>query len=443
MTMMVMSSMMKTQTALFQATPKKTIMTMTASFLRSRHVFPAAVAAAAAAAPSIVVVVGGVDGATRRRSNSRSIYSSTANNTNDSKQSSSSSSLFHYNVAITRDIPKSIINQGITKYSKDVEPFNIDLAMKQHEDYVQVLKTLLGPNNVIRLPAIEEYPDCVFVEDTCFIIHNNTNINNNNNDGNGKTIILTNPGHPNRRGEVDTIKDVFVNNNNDLGSNDNDSIIDMRDYNKDNNDADDTTDIANDIDSSSIPYCDGGDVMYTGRHLFVGISERTNYAAIQYLSLLQQQQQKKQNGISNFPANLPIVPVEIPKFNTQALHFKSIVTYINESTVVVPTGQLGDCIIQNMKNSFSKEALQFDYNIIRLPNILACNVVRVNDTILAQDGNCKEDPSSRHILEKEIAKLNTNNNQDSNRGEQLDIIWIDNYELSKVDAALTCCSVLY
>ena len=363
--------------------------------------------------------------------------------------SSSSNDLKYTNVAITRDIPSSIVQDGLTKYSTNTEKLNLTQAREQHEYYVQTLQTLVP--NVIQLPTIEEYPDCVFVEDTCFVVKQRRTASNNSNDDDDDdmiiTVILTNPGHVSRRGEVDSMKDLFVNtilpnyrrdNNGNTTTTTTTTTIhlyDMREYNNEN-----TTDTI---------YCDGGDVLYTGRHLFVGISERTNGAAVNYLQSIfhnnaaanrdmppppppplptltaspfqQQQQQLLHKPVA------PVIPVSLPQNNTEALHLKSIVTHIDEYTLLVPTGQLGDDILQSMFEQHDADDEYDGYEIIRVPNLLACNVVIVSGTVLAQDGGCDQ---SKRILEDVAQRKNLN------------LIWTDNSELAKVDAALTCCSIL-
>ena len=70
--------------------------------------------------------------------------------------------------------------------TENFEPVDLDLARRQHAGYVRALKK--AGVNVTSLPAEEEYPDCVFVEDPAVII--------------GKTALITRPGDPSRRGEV-------------------------------------------------------------------------------------------------------------------------------------------------------------------------------------------------------------------------------------------------
>ena len=81
----------------------------------------------------------------------------------------------------------------------------------------------------------------MFVEDTVVAV--------------GDTALICSLGHASRRGEVDEMKEILLQ----LGMN----VVDMREAN----------------DS----FCDGGDVLYTGRHLFVGMSERTNEGGFRWL----------------------------------------------------------------------------------------------------------------------------------------------------------------
>ena len=97
------------------------------------------------------------------------------------------------------------------------------------------------------LPAIEHHPDCVFVEDTVVAIDN--------------TAVICRLGHTTRMGEVDSMKEVLEQ----LGM----EVIDMR--NETSNNGDSSTN-----NNEEVAFCDGGDVLYTGSHLFVGLSDRTN-----------------------------------------------------------------------------------------------------------------------------------------------------------------------
>ena len=258
-----------------------------------------------------------------------------------------------YSLAITREVPTSF-PQAVTKFAAASDkngPISVSRAKDQIDQYLHSLRRFVP---TLCLPAMDEHPDSVFVEDTVVAI--------------GNKAVITNPGHPSRRGEVDTIRDVLLQ----LGY----ETIEMRDH------------------PSAL--CDGGDVLYTGRHVFVGLSERTNQEAANILS-------------EAFGVEVIAVP-----FQGEALHLKSIVTHMDESTLLVPTNSLGEEVLKAM------DATSLGYDTVRLPSMLACNVVAVNGGILAQDTGCEEAAQDRG----------------------LEIIFLDGSEFAKCDGALTCCSVL-
>lgn len=262
-------------------------------------------------------------------------------------------------MAITREISPRLAH-ALTLTPPSEEPISFELAKKQHDDYVLCLKRLLPA--VKELPASEDYPDCCFVEDTVVVVRDRA--------------LLMNLGHESRRGEVQDMKQVLeklpgINH-----------VVNMK-------------------SKSDSATCDGGDVLFTGRHMFVGLSGRTNEDGIQVLREV-------------FP-EYEVIAVPV----SGALHLKSLVTHMDTHTLVAPTGELGDSLLQDM------QAAERGYEVVRLSNILACNVVAVNGTIIAQD--C---PDSKLALQEAAEENN------------LAIEFVDTSELAKVDAALTCCSVL-
>lgn len=233
-------------------------------------------------------------------------------------------------------------------------------AHEQHQVYLRTLRTILP---TLALPALDHHPDCVFVEDCLVAV--------------GNTVVVTRPGHASREGEVASLHDVVVQ----LGMN----VVSMM--------------------SQDAARLDGGDVLYTGRHMYVGLSERTNAAGVQFLE-------------STFP-ELSVVPVRMPP--NSALHLKSVVTHLDDETLVAPTSEVGTRVLSNMLDSGG-------YEVIRLPNTLMCNVVVLNGShVLAQDADCEE---SKALLSAACLERN------------LKMHWLDTSELAKVDGALTCCSVL-
>lgn len=73
------------------------------------------------------------------------------------------------------------------------EKVDMDLARVQHTAYVEALKSVVPYVKV--LPADENYPDCVFVEDPAIIV--------------GGHALLTKPGDPSRRGETNRMRRVL------------------------------------------------------------------------------------------------------------------------------------------------------------------------------------------------------------------------------------------
>lgn len=264
------------------------------------------------------------------------------------------------------------------------------LAKQQHKNYIDAIRSLV-PSTIV-LPAVPEFPDCAFVEDCLVTI--------------GRRAIVTRLGHPSRHGEVDSILKALQEWDQTNGSRMH--ITDMR------------------LVSGDHATCDGGDVLYTNRQLFIGLSDRTNTEGAHIV-----QSVLNGEGCSEKTSDDPtscfetvIVPRIFPPVsgqNEQFLHLKSVVTCLDESTLVAPTGRIGDQILAAMR------AVELDYTAYRLPDILACNVVSCNGTLICQATACS---ASRKVLEQAAVDRN------------LEIVFVDTSELAKKDAALTCCSVL-
>jgi dimethylargininase len=269
-----------------------------------------------------------------------------------------------HNFALTRQVPNSFAN-AVTKYyqGKD-DAISMPLAKAQHEEYLSVLRTKVP---TLILPALEAHPDSIFVEDTVVAIGS-------------KRAVITWPGHMTRQGEVASIQKVLVEQ---MGM----EVWDMHSRNE-------------------LAICDGGDVLNTGRHVFVGLSERTNMEGATVLR-------------EAFDSHLPVITVTLEA--DDALHLKSIVTHMDEYTLLVPDGSLGDKVWKDM------DAETLGYQAVRLPDIRACNVVSLNGLIVASANICDE---SRRMLE------------DCAQQKSLDIAFVDTSEIHKGDGACTCCSVL-
>ena len=286
-----------------------------------------------------------------------------------------------YTTALTRKVSTSITNA--LSLSPPSSPIDFHKAQSQHDAYVNVLKDSVGLKT-IEIPADEAHPDCVFIEDTAVIISG--------------VAVINKIGAESREGEVDAVKDAILN----LGL----VVHDMR-------------------EDGYGATLDGGDVLYPvryrevktstssvlptekvgGENLFIGISSRTNMKGFEYLK-------------EKFP-NVTVIPVDIT--NLGSLHLKSIVTHIDEKSLLVPKGSLGNEIIRAMN------VKERGYNIIELKDLATCNVVTINGNVLAQPTKCEE---TKEVLESAV----------KDRG--LNLIWVDASEFAKVDGALTCKSIL-
>lgn len=139
--------------------------------------------------------------------------------------------------ALIRDVSASLARCELTHLER--EPIDVARARLQHEAYE---RTLIGLGcRIVRLPAADELPDAVFVEDTALALD--------------EAAVLTRPGAPSRRPECDSVAaalEPFL------------PVVRMR----------------------GPGTLDGGDVLRVDRTLYVGLSTRTDRAGIAELESL-------------------------------------------------------------------------------------------------------------------------------------------------------------
>ena len=161
-------------------------------------------------------------------------------------------------------------------------PTDIQLAKKQHAAYVQAL--LDCGLEVTILPADENHPDCIFVEDQAIVI-----------DGH---VLLPVPGHPSRVSEQPPIADFLSRQLNGF------QVCGM----------------------FGDARMDGGDILRLGDIFFVGRSDRTNEQGIETLRDL----------LSHLGHELRII--EIP--TEKALHLTSISSTPTDNIILTAEGYL-------------------------------------------------------------------------------------------------------
>lgn len=152
------------------------------------------------------------------------------------------------------------------------QSLDLRLAERQWHNYVDVLQEIGW--SIIEVPSADDCPDAVFVEDAVVMFEG--------------TAIVTNPGAPTRRSEVDGVTDTIRS----LGL-----PIEKID------------------DSGRL---DGGDVLKIGRTVYVGRSGRTDDLGIASLTEIV----KRLGGT--------VIPVSV----TKVLHLKSALTALPDGTVI-------------------------------------------------------------------------------------------------------------
>ena len=176
------------------------------------------------------------------------------------------------NVIVKR--PCSKITDGITS-SPELGTPNYELALKQHDTYIEALKSC--GVEVTVLEADENFPDSCFVEDTAVLTR--------------KCAIISNPGAESRNKEVEAMIPVI-----------------KKFYSEDC------------IEYIKAPgTLEGGDVMMVGDHSYVGRSARTNEEGIrQFIEILEKY------GLTGSEVEL-----------TEVLHLKTGVNYIENNNMLV------------------------------------------------------------------------------------------------------------
>jgi dimethylargininase len=170
-------------------------------------------------------------------------------------------------IAITRDVSPSIARAELTHLER--VPIDYERAREQHEEY-RALLAALGCE-VISLPADPAFPDCVFVEDTAIVLED--------------LAVITRPGAESRRGEVDVVAA---------------ALAPYRRL----------------VRIEAPATIDGGDVLVLDDTIYVGISGRTNEAALAQLRTL---------------TGREVIGVDVHG----ALHLKTAVTRVSRDALLV------------------------------------------------------------------------------------------------------------
>ena len=251
-----------------------------------------------------------------------------------------------YKHAITRN-PGENFAQGIT--TSDLGPPDYKRMLGQHRAYIITLASL--GLQVLELEALVDFPDAYFLEDTAVMLP--------------EIAIITNPGAVERKGEALAIEPVLSG----------------------------FRQIARIKPPGTV---DGGDVLQLNKHIFIGISQRTNIEGAEQIRQI----------VSKFGYDVALINVEA------GLHLKSSANYLGKDTLLVT-------------QDFAKldSFKPFDRVVVDRSEEYAANTLWINGTLITPKGF----PNTKRKLED----------------LGLPIIELDISEARKMDGGLTCLSLRF
>lgn len=264
----------------------------------------------------------------------------------------------NYRFALVRDLSDSF--ESSLKLNPPPLPIDINIAKQQHENYIGLLEKLIP--DVIRIDADPDHPDCNFIEDTAIIV--------------GDITVISRMGAPERRGEEGPIASVL-----------------------------DKLGVRNIIHLRAPATMDGGDILYTGKHLFVGLSHRTNDYALDQLREI-------------FEGKMAVIGIPV----TEGLHLKSAISLFDSETLVVADTPAGMAIRHEIEISTGTV-----YTFVLVPDTTASNVLRIGSSLVVQDGYYPSEAILQQLCDEKSVTLYK----------------INMSELIKADGALTCGSLLF
>jgi len=204
--------------------------------------------------------------------------------------------------------------------SANPQPIDLVRARAQHAAYCEALVACGG--TLLRVADDERYPDCCFVEDTAVVA--------------GRRALITRPGAPSRRGEVDAIE------------------VALREVG---------LDIVRMTEPATL---DGGDCMRLGKVIYVGKSARTNADGIRTLA-------------SAFPDHR-VIALELP---AHVLHLKCVVSPLDDDRVLLAEGTIDRTVFPHTVMVPADE--QYAANCVAIGShaIVAAGFPRTLDAIVA------------------------------------------------------------
>lgn len=249
-------------------------------------------------------------------------------------------------IAILRDVSSSLGRCELTHIAR--EAIDVSVARAQHRAYEEALRSL--GCSILMLPEEPELPDAVFVEDTAIVLP--------------ELAIITRPGAPSRRAETATVAAALARYR---------PLAEIR----------------------SPGTIDGGDVLVTGKELFVGESERTNSDGVEQLGAL----------LRGHGYTVRSVPL------SGCLHLKSAATLCGDDLLLVNPAWVDPALFGR------RSIIEVDPS-----ESYAANALRLGEGVIYPSAF----PRTRERLAARGVRPHT----------------IDLSELAKAEGAVTCCSLI-
>lgn len=249
--------------------------------------------------------------------------------------------------ALTRPVPESLARCELTHQSRVA--IDVGLAAAQHRQYEDALRALGCA--VRHVPAAHDLPDSVFVEDVAIVLD--------------EVAIITRPGAASRRPEREAVAAV------------------LSDYRP--------------LRTLAAPgTLDGGDVLRSGRTLYVGLSSRTN-----------------EDGARQLAGHVAPLGYAVECVQTAGcLHLKSAVTMVDADRVLCNPAWIDTRVLREVDVIPVDPSEPFAANVLRLGHTIVC--------------------AASHV--RTAANL---------RARGYSVCLVDVSELAKAEAGVTCCSLIF
>jgi dimethylargininase len=250
-------------------------------------------------------------------------------------------------IAITREVSRDIIHCELTNLARS--PIDITRAREQHAKYEAALRQL--GLAVLSIPEAPTLADSVFVEDTALVLD--------------ECAVITRPGAASRRPETEVITELLA------------------PYRK--------------LFHIQAPArIDGGDILQVGKHIYVGLSTRSDTNAVEQI----------QDFLQPFGYELHALSV------TGCLHLKSAVTQVAKDTLLVNPAWVDKKEFEGVK-----------FIGIDPSEPYAANAVLINGTIIY--------PTAFPRTQKRLEQAG------------IPMVTVEADELAKAEGAVTCCSLIF